>query len=123
MIIIKLDIKKVCYILYRMAIQLNAANYQQLVDSISGLFAAGGISGVTISIYEDATATTFLTDSLGNPINSLLVYKTVLTPTVQNAEGNTIIGNITITFNGDSEYVAIDQGSSAWYVLSTKSYR
>jgi hypothetical protein len=106
-----------------MAIQLNAANYQQLVDSIRDLFAAGGISGVTMSIYNDAAATSFLTDSLGNPINSLLVYKTVLTPTVQNAEGNTIIGNITITFNGGTEYVAIDQGSSAWYVLSTKSYR
>jgi hypothetical protein len=93
-----------------------------MVDSIRDLFTAGGISAVIMSIYQDAEATTPLIDSDGCRIVGLPVYKTVLTPTVESSEGTTIPGNITISFNGGSDFVTLDQGSSAWYVLAGKPY-
>ena len=105
-----------------MAIQLNAENYQRMVDSIRDLFTAGGISAVIISIYQDAEATTPMLDSDGCAIVGLPVCKTVLKPTVQSSAGTTVPGNITISFNGCSDFVTLDIDSSAWYVLAGKPY-
>jgi hypothetical protein len=105
-----------------MAIQLNADNYQGMMDSITALFSAGGISSVNVSVYTDAEATTFATDTNGAPVSNAPISKSVLTPTIQNSDGDTIYGNVTIFFKTGSSFVLTDGGAPAWYVLSVTSY-
>uniref|UniRef100_A0A6C0I3Z5 Uncharacterized protein n=1 Tax=viral metagenome TaxID=1070528 RepID=A0A6C0I3Z5_9ZZZZ len=100
-----------------MAIQLNNANYAALISSIQGFFSAGGIKAVTMTVYDDAEATTTTIDVAGAPINERAIASAV-----KKDSGENTIGSVTVLFADGTTLEVAEDGSGKWYVLSTKGY-
>lgn len=105
-----------------MAIQLNIENYPSLITSIQGLFSAGNVAAVNMSIYSDADATDIYSDSNGNPISNRPISSAVKQDTTEDADGNINVGSITIHFTDGTTVTVPDGTPSHWYSLSTKPY-
>jgi hypothetical protein len=105
-----------------MAIQLNLENYPSLITSIQGLFSAGNVAAVTMSIYSDADASVIYPDSNGNPISNRPISSAVKQDTSVDADGNILIGSITVQFSDGTAVTVPDGSPSHWYSLSTKTY-
>lgn len=100
-----------------MAIQLNIENYAALISSIQSLFSAGGISAVTMSIYDDAEATIVSNDAAGNSITSRSISSAVKKDSTEGVDGS-----VTVFFSNGTNLEVVEGGSAKWYVLSTKGY-
>ena len=73
---------------------------------------------IYLSMFIDASGTTFLTDSSGNDINHKLLVKTVYTyPYTDPDSGLPVEGNFTIFFDDGTSFDNIDTYKGYYYIL------
>ena len=88
---------------------------QVLNDSNTVLHSVGEIK---MSLFVDASGTTFAQDSSGNNIDNKLVTTTVYTYPYTDISGNPIDGYLTTTFSDGSYFGNNDTNDSAyWYTM------
>lgn len=101
-----------------MAIQLNIANYNDLVSSIGDLFRSGQYKSVTISVFGDAEGTVFAHDNHGHPIQHRGIISASTKSEYTDIDRNLVYGTVTLNLSDGSVFVCTEVIQSNWYTLS-----
>ena len=105
-----------------MATQLNTTNHDVLNTEMTNLFKSGSCCGVKMSIYDDETATTLVTDGNGNienrKINQLLKTAPYTNPTTNQQNK----ANIKVIFSDGTSLISIDDVDTYYYKLSAETF-
>lgn len=101
-----------------MAVQLNTTNYPDLITGINTILSSGQYRAVTMTIFNDAEGTTVSTDSNGNVLLNRAFSSTVSQAETVDADGNTVNGTVTISFNDGLQFLSTNNVDSYWYTLS-----
>tara|TARA_B100000035_G_C20992322_1_gene550803 strand:- start:911 stop:1243 length:333 start_codon:yes stop_codon:yes gene_type:complete len=105
-----------------MATQLNTANHTTLNTSMTDLFKSGSFSGVKMSIYTDAEATTIATDSAGN-IENRKISQILKTASYTDPKTNQIVKpQIKIIFADGTSLVSVDNVDTYYYVIAGEAH-
>ena len=105
------------YLVYIMATQFNTTNYSQLNADITDIMRSGTYSGVTISIYTDADATTFAVD--GNaPLENKKISKLNTTGSYTITASNQFVNAaLEVVFDDSSSFKSFDNIDEHWYKI------
>jgi hypothetical protein len=105
------------YLVYIMATQFNTTNYSQLNADITDIMRSGTYSGVTISIYTDADATTFAVD--GNaPLENKKISKLNTTGSYTITASNLFVNAaLEVVFDDSSSFKSFDNIDEHWYKI------
>lgn len=100
-----------------MATQFNTTNYSQLNADITDIMRSGTYSGVTISIYTDADATTFAVD--GNaPLENKKISKLNTTGSYTITASNQFVNAaLEVVFDDSSSFKSFDNIDEHWYKI------
>ena len=100
-----------------MATQFNTTNYSQLNTDITEIMRSGTFSGVSISIYTDADATTFALD--GNaPLENRKISKINTTGSYTITATNQFINSsVEVVFHDGSSFKSFDNVDEHWYKI------
>jgi hypothetical protein len=100
-----------------MATQFNTTNYSQLNTDITDIMRSGTFSGVSISIYTDAEATTFAVD--GNaPLENKKISKLNTTGSYTITATNQFVNaSLEVVFDDGSSFKSFDVVDEHWYKI------
>ena len=101
-----------------MATQLNTANHTTLNTAMTELFRSGSCSGVKMTIYTDAEATTIATDSNGN-IENRKVTRILKTAEYTHPTTNTVVKpSVKVFFADNTTITATDDLHNFYYKIT-----
>ncbi len=100
-----------------MTTKLSTSNYTALNSGITELMRTGTFSGVSITVYSDASGTTVVNDNTGTQVHHLKITSVNTTNEYIDSNGATINATLIIGFSNNSNLTAVDNVNDYWYKI------